>query len=165
MGLLESESGKYVQSATYRIIKNRNWLIISPIKTEESQTILIQENDSAVNFERGALKLRHMFTENCLLSTSVDIAQLDAAKIKFPLLLRIRRQGDYFYPLGMQKKKKLNRFLTDQKISRTEKENTWILEMNKTILWVVGRRIDDRFKITGHTNNILQISFTPIDLK
>jgi len=159
--LLDSETGKYVLSATYRIIKNRNWLIISPHKTADAQTIVINNEDTVIKFSQGSLLFRQLFNNNFQPAASSHIAQLDAAKIKFPLLLRPRRQGDYFYPLGMQKKKKLSRFLTDQKISQTEKENIRILEMDKTVLWVIGRRIDDRFKVTEHTKNILSISFTP----
>ncbi|MFM6925985.1 MAG: tRNA lysidine(34) synthetase TilS [Ferruginibacter sp.] len=169
--LLKSDSGKYISSATHRIIKNRNWLIIAPNKTVEAENIFIEENDTQVVFQQGVIDMERLSTTNhpqgsvgkpsagSFGQTTNFVAQLDAACIIFPLLLRRWKPGDYFYPLGMQKKKKLSRFLIDQKLSITQKEKTWVLEMDKKIIWVIGRRIDDRFKITGKTTSILQVSF------
>jgi tRNA(Ile)-lysidine synthase len=161
IALLKSESGKYVQSPSHRIIKNRKWLIISPRQTEAAQNILIEEQDKEVVFEVGVLQIeKAQQISNFKLQTSNHIAQLDLSQIEFPLLLRKWKQGDYFYPLGMQKKKKLSRFFIDQKLSLTQKEKIWVIESNKKILWVVGMRIDNRFKITGKTKEVLQISLT-----
>jgi tRNA(Ile)-lysidine synthase len=159
--LLESESGKYIQSATHRIIKNRKWLIITTNNTKEAHNILIEENDRTVHFENAVITLKYFQTLNFKPDTLNTIAQLDAAEIKFPLLLRKWKQGDYFYPFGMTKKKKLSRFFADQKLSLTEKENIWIIEMDKKIIWVVGMRIDNRFKITPQTKDVLLIRYDP----
>jgi tRNA(Ile)-lysidine synthase len=157
IALLKSESGKYVQSSSHRIIKNRKWLIISPNKPGEAQNIIIEAADKKIDFEMGHLQMQEYST--CNIDHSPLVAQLDAGEITFPLLLRKWKPGDYFYPLGMQKKKKLSRFFTDQKLSLTQKENVWVIETNKKIIWVIGMRIDDRFKITGTTKNILQLEF------
>ncbi|MGG9972409.1 tRNA lysidine(34) synthetase TilS [Ferruginibacter sp. SUN002] len=155
VALLQSESGKYVQSQTHRIINNRKWLIISPNKTIDAANILIETGDNNLQFELGVLQIEKK--ENIPPSISKDafVAQLDHDKIQFPLLLRKWKQGDYFYPLGMTKKKKLSRFFIDQKLSLIEKEKVWVVEMNKKIVWVVGMRIDDRFKITTSTKNTI----------
>ena len=158
--LLNSDSGKYVQSHTHKIIKNRNWLIITSSLTTVAENILIEEEDKVVEFLNGKLEMKQISAAGYKLSGSESIAQLDSDEIKFPLLLRKWKQGDYFYPLGMKKKKKLSRFFIDQKLSLTEKENIWMLEMNKKIIWIVGKRIDDRFKITPKTKNILKISLS-----
>lgn len=157
--LLKSDSGKYILSSSHRILKNRKWLIISPNDTAIAENILIGENDKLTRFSKGLLKIEKLAAGNSQLSTNNSIANLDADEITFPLLLRKWKQGDYFYPLGMNKKKKLSRFFIDQKLSLTEKESVWVLEMNKKIVWIIGQRIDDRFKITGKTTNVLEISF------
>lgn len=161
IALLDSESGKYVQSATHRIIRNRKWLIISPNNSTEAANILIELNDRKIDYPAGSIELKSFPIDNSKLSADTTVAMLDADQISFPLLLRKWKQGDYFYPLGMSKKKKLNRFFTDNKLSLTQKENTWVIEMNKKIIWIVGMRIDDRFKITGQTKTVLKITAKP----
>lgn len=161
-GLLTSESGKYVPSSSHRIIKNRNWLIISPNQTTEANTILVEENSKKIKFQSGTIIFEKITAEKFSqhIQTANHIAQMDAAEIKFPLLLRKWKAGDYFYPLGMNRKKKLSRFFIDQKLSITQKENTWVLEMDKKIIWVVGMRIDNRFKVLSSTKNILQVTLS-----
>ena len=157
IALLDSESGKYVPSSSYRIIKNRKWLIIAPVQAERVETILIEAGEINVQCSMFNVQFSIVETTNHKLQTTDSIACLDADEIKFPLLLRKWKQGDYFYPLGMKKKKKLSRFFIDQKLSKTDKEKVWVIEMDKKIIWVVGYRIDDRFKITGKTKKVLQI--------
>jgi tRNA(Ile)-lysidine synthase len=156
--LLNSDSGKYIQSGSHRLLKNRNWLIISPNDTTVAENILIDRESRSILFQNGKLEIEKLQTTNFKLQTESSIAFLDADEIRFPLLLRKWKQGDYFYPLGMKKKKKLSRFFIDQKLSLVEKEAAWVLEMNKKIVWVVGKRIDDRFKITPKTKHILKIT-------
>jgi tRNA(Ile)-lysidine synthase len=155
--LLQSETGKYVASATYRILKNRHWLIIAPIQTKEARHIVIEENDQAVHFENGVITVKF---QTSAFNPSPSAAFLDAASIQFPLLLRKWKQGDYFYPLGMKKKKKISRFFIDQKLSLLQKENAWVIEMDKKIVWVVGMRIDDRFKTGPHSRQMLHLALT-----
>ncbi len=157
--LLIADNGSYIASPSHRIIKNRNWFIVAPLQTETAQNILIENHDRKIVFENGILALELLSTTNCKPQTTNSVASLDADEIKFPLLLRKWKQGDYFYPLGMQKKKKLGKFFIDQKLSKTDKEKVWVLEMDKKIIWVIGYRIDDRFKITNGTKNVLQVSY------
>jgi len=157
--LMHANNGSYVSSATSRVIKNRAWLIIAPQQAEASKHIIIEEGDKKVMFEGGALQIEFIRDSRFATHDSPFTVHVDASHIQFPLLLRKWKQGDYFYPLGMQKKKKLSKFFIDQKLSKTAKEKVWVLEANKKIIWVVGMRIDDRFKITASTTNSLHISF------
>ena len=156
--LFKSESGKYVSSSTHRVIRNRNWLLITPVDNTIAANIIIDNEQDAIIFQEGALSFKNVSVSNNFKpSTESTLAILDRSTIHFPLLLRKWKQGDYFYPLGMSKKKKLSRFFIDQKMSLAQKERTWVLEMDKKIVWVVGIRIDNRFKITPSTNECLEI--------
>jgi tRNA(Ile)-lysidine synthase len=159
--LAESDSGKYIQSPNnaFRIIRHRHWFIVSPVNTQESVNIIIEETDKQISFDSGSLELETEAANGQHLKAGNDMAALDKKTIAFPLLLRKWKQADYFYPLGMKKKKKLSRFFIDQKLSKSDKEKVWVIEMNKKIIWVVGMRIDERFKVTESTRQVLQIAF------
>jgi tRNA(Ile)-lysidine synthase len=159
MELLDAETGRYLLSDTHRILKNRNWLVISPLQVELQEQVLVEEKQKEISFQQGKLELKVKPAAELQLSPHNGTALLDANKIMYPLILRKWKQGDYFYPLGMRKKKKLARFFIDQKLSLAQKEKVWVMEMDKKILWVVGMRIDDRFKITPDTKEVLQIRF------
>ena len=175
--LADSDSGKYIDTPTshYRIIKHRHWFIISPVNSVLSETVIIEENNKQIIFEEGKIEIEKLTSNpdkpgqalkpQILINRdrlSNNVACLDAQKISYPLILRKWKTGDYFYPLGMKKKKKLSRFFIDQKFSKTEKEKAWVIEMDKKIIWVVGRRIDERFKITNKTKSIFKITWIPV---
>jgi tRNA(Ile)-lysidine synthase len=160
MRLFDSETGKHIRSSTHRILKNRNWMIISENRAETSGIVLIEDNERITRFDAGTIECKKLPADNIKIPDSPGTVLVDLEEIVFPLLLRKPKPGDYFYPLGMEKKKKLNRFLSDLKLSVPQKENTWVLEMNKKIIWVVNRRIDNRFKIKSGTKRILQLRFT-----
>lgn len=158
--LLHSESGKYVQSATHRILRNRKWLIIAALNDTTARHYLIEENDTTISFNADELLIQQTAKPAGINKDSFT-AQLDSKNIQFPLLLRKWKTGDYFYPLGMAKKKKVSRFLIDLKLSLLQKQDVWVVESNKKIIWIVGHRIDDRFKITGSTSGTLTLSLVP----
>jgi tRNA(Ile)-lysidine synthase len=156
--LMDAGTGKYMVSSTHRLLKNRNWFIISPLTTESASLYVIEQGMSEIHYPGGRLILT-------LADKPADfipppdpyIAYLDAAFVQYPIVLRKWKEGDYFYPLGMPKKKKLARFLIDKKLNRLQKESVFILESGGRVLWVVGHRIDDRAKITPSTRQMLKI--------
>lgn len=160
--LLDSPSGRYVASATHRVLKNRGWLIISPLDTTVATNVLVEETDTVVAFAGGVLRV-HILEAGQVggLDQGPRVALLDAAEVRFPLLLRPWKTGDYFYPLGMRKKKKLSRFFIDNKLSVAQKEKVWVVEMDKKIVWVVGMRIDDRLRVGPGTRKVVRIEWGP----
>ncbi|HEX2605885.1 MAG TPA: tRNA lysidine(34) synthetase TilS [Flavisolibacter sp.] len=159
--LLQSETGKYIANESHQIIRHGVWLIIAPVQ-EVHRIIAFDEEPSTVSFPGGTLQWQRLTKESWQLDPHPQIAQLDARLVEFPLILRQWKAADYFYPLGLRKKKKLSRFFIDQKLSRNKKEQVWVLESNKKILWVVGMRIDDRFKVTEATNEVLSFRMTSL---
>jgi tRNA(Ile)-lysidine synthase len=161
--LMEAPNGSSLYSATHQIIKNRKWLLMAKIQPLENSFVVIESSESAIEFVGGQLDCT-IITQPFTHDANPLKVMLDAKQISFPLLLRKPKSGDYFYPLGMQKKKKLNRFFIDQKLSKTQKEAIWILESNQRIIWVLGLRIDNRFRCEPATNAALQLSYIPKEI-
>ena len=157
--LLDAANGSYMASATHRLIINRNWLIIAPLQSEDAINIIIEEGTQKIAFAGGTLTFETTPADSAHLTTDATIATLNADEIKYPLLLRPYKQGDYFYPLGMLKKKKLSKFFIDQKLSKTDKEKVWVLESDKRIVWVIGLRIDNRFRIKPSCSRQLVVKY------
>jgi len=162
LALCSSTSGHYVASATYRVIRNRAWLVIAPLPGDADSWLLI-EKPGTFTTQWGQLRVEQLNIEpGEVITPDPSIALLDTRQVQFPLLLRSWKQGDYFYPLGMGKKKKLARFFIDQKFSKTQKEQALVVEMDKKIIWIPGHRIDDRFKIRPSTTSIWKLQWTPL---
>lgn len=161
--LLDAETGRYVSSSTFRIIRNRDFLIITTLQQKESTHILVQEDDSRIEASGFMLTVKHAVYKtsdmNKIKQLSKEEVCLDADTLQFPLILRPWKTGDYFYPMGMnRKKKKVSRFLIEQKMPLHEKEQVWVLESGKRIVWVLGMRPDERFKITAQTAKCVYFS-------
>ena len=152
--LFDAISGKSVSSTTHRVLRNRNWLLIDPIEENTHEIIVIEEGDETVSFNNRLLQLKK-YDGNRVPDEDANHAWIDLRAVTFPLLLRPWKPGDYFYPLGMRKKKKVAKLLTDLKLSLAEKENQWVVESDKKIIWVVGRRLDDRVKMNASSSKLL----------
>ena len=157
--LTRSEQGSFVDAVSYRIIRNRNILIITPKENKESGLVLIGSNETthALPNPYQSLSLALNPKQDVVITGQQEVAHMDSSKLDFPLIFRRWKQGDYFYPLGMAKKKKVGRFLIDLKLSPTEKQNIHVLQSGSRICWVVGLRIDERFRITDKTTTVIRL--------
>lgn len=154
---LEGESGKKFSSSTHRLIKDRNFLIIDENEPDLSIEWTIEEG---TRFIEDPIPLEFNFiekNENFIVSKSSEKVDVDADKITFPLILRKWHFGDTFQPFGMNQEKKVSDFFVDEKLNLFQKEDAWLLTSNGEIVWIVGIRLDNRFRITENTQKILEI--------
>jgi tRNA(Ile)-lysidine synthase len=154
--LVDSQSGKQVFSAKFRVVKDRDRLIVS-LRNEKdaNEEYIIYETQKEVNLP---LKMAFSTPKGLLISKNTAIF-VDEDKLQYPLVLRRWKQGDVFQPYGMGgRSKKVSKFFKDEKMSLLEKENCWILCSNNQLVWIVGIRQDERFKIEPTTKNKLQIA-------
>ncbi len=157
VNLLNAQTGKQVVSKTHRLLKDRGFLLVSEIKPkQETIEYLILENTSTI---KSPIQLTFETVEE-ITSTDTQLAFFDLEKITFPLILRKWKSGDYFHPSGMKGKKKISKFFKDEKYSLIAKENTWLLCSKNTIIWVVGKRADQRFLATTISKKILKTHLT-----
>jgi len=154
--LRDSATGSVVSSNTHRVLKDRNRLVISELKTNDNAPLIVCET-----VQRSSLDT---------LVTESNVVLMDADALRFSLPngiltygitgfeLRKWRIGDRFKPLGMNGWKLLSDFFIDQKYSVLEKEQTWLLTFQGEVVWVVGKRLDNRFRVTSNTKKVLKLT-------
>ncbi len=163
--LLTAPNGKLVHTKEYRLIKQNNHLILTSVHTKNNNIIVIEEKDGQIETNNFALTLHTIQNKESNITIEKKILKnktiefVDAKNITFPLTLRIWEEGDYFYPLGMQKKKKIAKFLKDEKVQQLQKEDTWVLETNGKIIALLGHRIDNRVCLTSKSKSVLKIEW------
>lgn len=153
--LMDAQSGKQVLSAGYRLLKDREVLILEPLKKIEKEIYKISEQVGSVSEPFSILLQNVDETDE---KTANNTIYVDAGQLKFPLFVRKWQEGDYFCPLGMNgQKKKVSKYFKDEKMSLSDKEDTWLLCSEDRIVWIINRRADERFKVTNKTTQILKI--------
>jgi tRNA(Ile)-lysidine synthase len=153
--LVTAQSGKQVFSDTHILLKDRDFLIlyvkeINSFREEYFINKSVKEVKVPLNISFCNVSDISNVNANCIF--------VDEDSLQFPLILRKWQSGDYFFPLGMQGKKKLSKYFKDEKMSLIEKSSQWVLCSDNHIIWVIGKRQDERFKINGNTINKLQIT-------
>ena len=149
--------GNKYYSPTHQLVIGRNELQLSAIKSVEDKEIHIEVGQDEITSPIHVRFSQFEKTADFVIDKSPDVALLDANRIHFPLTLRHWRHGDRFHPLGMKGSKLLSDFFVDQKFTEARKKNVFLLvSAENEILWVVGHRMDDRFKVTSETKSIFQ---------
>lgn len=154
---LSGISGKRFYSNEYQLLKDRDVLIISKQTATSGDRFMITEQENTIS-SPFVMTIESIEKTDFQLSNNKNCAQLDASGISFPLTLRRWQQGDIFQPLGLNGKKKVSDLFTDLKYSVLQKEEAWILCSNDRIIWVVGERIDHRYRVTEKTGKILVLT-------
>lgn len=158
--ILDAAESKQIINEKFKLLKSRNILIITPIDNvtgEGNDFILIKNESQQVNTAFFTLKLEKVKFKGIQNKSNAWFLQLDFEKIIFPLVLRKWKNGDYFYPLGLNKKKKISDFLTDKKLNVLEKENTYVLLSTHKIIAVLQHSIDHRYAISNPTKYSLEL--------
>ncbi len=150
--LLTAMSGKEVRSKSHRLVKDRDFLLLTENRIAENRTYHILKNQTKIE-EPVPMS---MTIVDAMAETGRHILYVPKNALKYPLDLRKCEKGDYFCPFGMKGKKKVSKFFKDEKMDVLAKENQWLLCSDGVIVWVVGRRADERFKVSENTEEIVK---------
>jgi len=158
---LEGTPGKTFYAGKVKLVVDRDALLVVPDDRDAlpkaDMRFRIDENETATGSPVKLKMDKLPFSPDYKIVLGKDVAQLDFDKLTFPLEIRKPETGDFFYPFGMKGKKKLSDYFTDKKFSVIRKLQTWLLVSAGQIVWVIGHRPDDRFKITPDTKTIFRI--------
>lgn len=155
--LSTAQSGKQIFSKTHRLLKNRNALEIYVLEENTKNVYTIDLQEEVIKGLFGSICLD---TPRSMNSLGRDILYVKSDLLQFPLTIRRWEEGDYFYPLGMKGRKKLSKYFKDEKLSLVEKENVWVLCSNGDIVWVMGYRADERFKVTTTSKEMTRFTLS-----
>jgi tRNA(Ile)-lysidine synthase len=148
---LKGQSGKQFFSSSHQLLVDREFIFISEVDVKKNELMIIQETTNSI---KNPIHLNFSKSYNVKWKDDLNSAQLDFEKLQFPLTLRKWKEGDKFIPLGMKTFKKLSDYFIDNKFSLLEKKKQWLLCSGKDIIWVVGHRIDNRYKLESKTKKV-----------
>ena len=155
-GQLEGESGKIFFSETHRLLKDRKYLLISKIEGNSVEEFMIFEEDLVIELPFPMKMSRQTITPDFEVSKQSNCVHVDSSKLTFPLVLRRWKEGDTFYPFGMKQSKKISDFFINNKLSLLEKEHSWLLVSGNEVVWIVGQRLDNRYRVTNETKEVIE---------
>ncbi|MBB4035972.1 tRNA(Ile)-lysidine synthase [Dysgonomonas hofstadii] len=153
-----SQSGKIFHSERYSLLKDRTFFILKKKGNMSIDSFTIRHDNETINYPIKLKIEKILPDDNFFIEKNPAILYADFNTINFPLTIRKWEKGDWFIPFGMKGKKKVSDYFTDNKFNLFDKEDTWLLCSGDNIVWIVGERADDRFKITKNTTEILKIT-------
>ncbi len=154
----KNSSGKKFYSTAYIALIDRGNILIKKSEVLNAPSLFLENINKPVTYNKIEFTFREIQNQHIELKTQLkSIALIDKDKIVGPIELRTYREGDYFYPIGMKGKKLLSDFFIDDKINDFEKKQIPLLCNNHQIMWIAGYRLDERYKVTDATKNILRI--------
>jgi tRNA(Ile)-lysidine synthase len=153
---LDGESGKVFFSDTHRLLKDRKYLVLSLIEENTIDEYWVEEDDTFIELPFQMKISKQIKTSGFEISKELNRIHVDTAKIVFPLKIRRWKEGDTFFPFGMIQQKKISDFFINNKLSLLEKEHSWILESNNEVIWIIGQRLDNRFRVTKETIEVTE---------
>ena len=157
--VLEKDSGKIFYSSTHRLLKDRSDLLIDVLSGEDNRAYLINLEDDNVDLPVELKPEIVVIKESYQIEKDKKFAYFDFDKLSFPLVLRHWQEGDWFVPFGMKGKKKISDYFSDKKFSLFDKEKTWLLCSGQDVIWIVGERTDNRYRIEKTTKRVLKLKF------
>jgi tRNA(Ile)-lysidine synthase len=158
------QSGKLFLTTTHRLVVDREHFILSARDSNQVIEVLIESFQDAAHNGRELLSIKSLDSALIEIDKTSSSAQVDASKLKFPLRWRAWQPGDSFKPLGMNAHKKISDLLIDLKVPASQKATVTVLESAGKIVWVVGLRVSDEFKITTETTSALSFNVAKTDL-
>lgn len=153
--LLTAQPGKQVIAGKHRLIRDREVLLLTEHKVEDQEEFKVTSKDSLINIPGLTLKVDEAYQFD---KKDNNAAFFDKDQLEFPLTVRKWREGDIFYPYGMHGKKKISKYFKDNKFSTLDKESTWLLCSGENIIWIVGERTDNRYKIKSGTTKLVKFT-------
>lgn len=156
---LEKEPGRRYFSKTHRLVTARNKLVVTSLPEERKQLLFYIEKEDREIAEPVHMYLETSDAKEFSIIPDPHTACLDAGKLSFPLMIRKWEAGDYFQPFGMTGFKKISDYFIDEKFTLPEKEETWLLCSAGKVVWIIGQRIDNRFRISEETQKVIIIRY------
>ena len=154
---LDGQPGKQFFSSTHRALVDRDTVIVRKLPVATPGRFYLEDQNTVVDFPVKLSFTNKARNEVTSLTTPPGTALVDKDLLQFPLIVRKWQTGDFFQPLGMKGMKKLSDFFVDEKFTLADKEDAWLLTNGEEIVWLIGIRLDDRYKISPSTRNVLEI--------